>query len=333
MSFNYVEGVEPVVLKDNIFYDGIYTGDQKDVIKNNPVFNLASDLIRMAAKIEQTLRIGYCSAELEGNTFNVLHLVNRCGMAVMRVSMKDSKYRIANHLINFKERGKDKKTVESIKAPYLLKQFKAKDYALLKQLITESYTVIYKEIKATDNHYRSQFKTEPAYPYADGGAYFAALKLAFSDDKQHAVSIEQHESSKKAFDRCIALEQKAAENVAEIEESFSKGVWIIGYEPNYKRMIFGGGKIKAATIEYDIPLRLCNADFTNLQLEEPIASDLLFSLALCKTNREKLPDNKTWDATGLIPTGDKVFKETASVSYSTNGVVNKYNPQWFLVAR
>jgi hypothetical protein len=223
--------------------------------------------------------------------------------------------------------------VESTKVPYLLKRFKTKDYALLKQLIAESYTVIYKEIKATDNHYRSQFKTEPSYPYADGAMHFAALKLAFSDDKQHAVSIKQHEECKKVFDKCIALEQKAAENVAEIEESFAKGVWIIGYEPNYKRMIFGGGKIKDSTIEYDIPLRLCSADFTNLQLEEPIASDLLFSLALCKSNREKLPDNKTFDATGLIPTGDKVFKETASVSFCTSGVATKFNPQWFLVAR
>ena len=338
MSFNYVEGVEPITLKDKFFYDGIYTEDQKDVIKNNPAFNLASDLIRMAAKIEQTLRIGYCSAELEGNAFNVLHLVNRCGMAVMRVLKKDDKYRVGTNLINLRERGKDKKVVESTKMPYLLKRFKTGDYALLKQLITESYTVIYKEIKATDNHYRAQFKTEPEYPYADGEAYFAALRLAFSDDKQHAVSIEQHESCKKAFDKCIAIEQKAAENVAEIEESFSKGVWIIGYDPKYKRMIFGGGKIKDATVEYDIPLRLCNADFTNLQLEEPIASDLLFSLALCKSNREKLPDNKTWDATGLIPTGDKVFKETASVCYvttnaETTGAVNKYHPQWFLVAR
>ena len=79
--------------------------------------------------------------------------------------------------------------------------------------------------------------------------------------------------------------------------------------------------------------RSCSADFTNLQLEEPIASDLLFSLALCKSNREKLPDNKTFDATGLIPTGDKVFKETASVSFCTSGVATKFYPQWFLVAR
>jgi hypothetical protein len=332
MSFNYIEGVEPVTLKDKFFYDGIYTEDQKDVIKNKAVFNLATDMILMASKVEGILRIGYCSDELDGNLTHTIHLVNRYGMAVVSITMKDEKYKIATKHMHLRQRGKDRFMIESTKASFLIKKFKVDNYGLLRKLITASYENIYKEIKSANAFFLSAFKTSPDYGYATGELYFTALKLAFSDDKQYAVTTKELEDCKKSFQAFLVKEKAAAAQQAEVNESLADGMWIIGYEPHYKRMIVGGGKIKDKTIEYDIPLRLCNADFTNLSLEEPLSSNLLFSLALCKSNREKLPV-ATWDATNLIPRDDHVFKETASASHSTNGKVTKYNPQWFLVAR
>ena len=332
MSFNYIEGVEPVTLKDKCFYDGIYTEDQKDVIKNNPVFNLATDMILMASKVEDILRIGYCSAELDNNMENTIHLVNKYGMAVMSINIKEGKYRIATKHMHLRERGKDKYLLEGTKTAYLLKKFKVGNYGLLKKLMILSYESIYKQIKSANAFFLLAFKTSPDYGYATGELYFTALKLAFSDDKQYAVTTKQLEDCKKSFEAFVIKEKASAAQQAEVDESIVDGMWIIGYEPHYKRMIVGGGKIKDKTIEYDIPLRLCSVDFTNLSLEEPLASNLLFSLALCKSNREKIPV-ATWDATNLIPRGDHVFKETASACHSTNGKVTKYHPQWFLVAR
>jgi hypothetical protein len=327
-----------IIFNEGPFYPHLFSETEKQSIKHSILWSIAADIHKLS--LGELLIAIKLDSEVH-DCLTHLYMANKAGKIALTVSydVVEQEFNINAQRTYLLNRGKDKQTAKSKRIPYLMKTLKKDNAALLKKVMLEASEDMTSQMSDCLKVYTNEFGHIPHYnaPLA-GHEEFEALKHVFREGySQSDESRGMVDRLKKVYESFCVVEKKAEDNNQELRETFSHGVWVVGYMKTQKRMVFGAAHVDKdfkLMPDESVPFRLRPANFEWIPgVDSKTHGALMFALALCKTNRDMLGKPTCVDPEELIPEGDKAYKESGSVCFANTYSSHRYHPQWFIVAR
>ena len=331
-------------INENLFYAGMVTQEQKESLytEDNNLASLVMGIHRVSGKelrvgsvfINKGKRLDDYGKEVTALFKAEIYMLNAYGFPVIVIG-KDAaeEYSIANYLVDYKVRGKDKKTIRSNKPDRLIRLVKSKLLLASMNRVNEYY--LSSLPRFARSAYRSAMKYDANYAGTlSGKEQFELLKVLLAGKSTADISDTMRSSWTNSYNKYIAQETKTNESRAELSEVFDKEVWAIYNSP----LGFMVGTIRydrsKKTFTQVMPHRLYS-DISDIP-DENVRDELTVTLTMCRTNRDQDPTfNTPYDAhdkNRFIPKTDHAFLNTQSSSWIQGGT-GIFTPNLFMVPR
>lgn len=325
-----------------IFYPNLYDEKVQEDLKRKLAFTFALD-VRRACMLHTTrpFHLVSLNAYSPQESAGGIGIVDEFGTLVFRVERRSNDkgkvvYRLYTPHNELKARGRDKNSIESENAAYLLNVLKKPFSPNAKD--TNLGMTINNAINHTENHMRRCFeyffensRANSDFTVASGNlmdTHFALAEL-FGDGP---MLEETRRKVRSAYEVNKERYLQWCDERKETIDAFSKGVWFIGY--NRVANIYTVASSKPVS-PHSNSIELDNGPFLVRKLSDlhaDIYEPMMFSLTMCKTSKE---DIFTLGDEKLIPDRDHVFGSCFASTWcqviSSQSGWN--NNQWLMLAK